>query len=57
MELLDFPSITDIEQMTIKTLLNKMVRIAITEDISSHAKVIWSFSPTLLRISNTRFFK
>jgi len=25
--------------------------------LSSHAKVIWSFSPTLLRISNTRFFK
>ncbi|RIZ64837.1 MAG: type II toxin-antitoxin system VapC family toxin [Methylococcales bacterium] len=33
MELLGFPSITDIEQQAIKTLLNKMVSIAITEDI------------------------
>jgi predicted nucleic acid-binding protein len=35
MELLGFPSITDIEQQAIKTLLNKMVRIAITEDIEA----------------------
>ncbi len=35
MELLGFPSITDIEQQTIKTLLNKMVRIAITDDIEA----------------------
>ena len=34
-ELLGFPSITDIEQQTIRTLLNKMVRIAITEDIEA----------------------
>jgi len=33
-------------------------RREVTEGIiSSHAKVIWSFLPTLLRISNTRFFK
>ena len=32
-------------------------RGSIARALSSHAKVIWSFLPTLLRISNTRFFK
>jgi len=42
-------------------LLAKIEKMLLAKEdpvfISSHAKVIWSFSPTLLRISNTRFFK
>ena len=35
MELLGFPGINDFEQDAIKSLLNKMVRLPITEDIES----------------------
>ena len=35
MELLGFPDITNFEQHAIKTLLNKMVRMAVTQDIEA----------------------